>query len=116
MSTNRYNLEIYQGSTFSTILSLLNSDGSILTLENYVPTGQVRYSYGNTGVLLHLRPTIYSITGGQISLIISGAESSSLPCGIFPFDIEIFTTGLADETILKPILGYTNIQPEVCRT
>jgi hypothetical protein len=110
-----YNLEVIQGSTFSTILSLTNSDGSIISLANYVPTGQIRYSYGSSTVLLSLKPTIYSITGGQISLIISGSESSNLPCGQFPYDIEIFTTGLSDETILKPILGYCSIFPEITR-
>ncbi len=108
-----YNLSITQGSTFSTLLTLTDSNGAAINLTNYVPSGQIRSAYSATDVLLYLKPTIYSITGGQIKLIISGSESSNLPCGIWPYDIEIGTTGVSDETILKPLAGYAYIGPEV---
>jgi hypothetical protein len=110
-----YNLSIIQGSTFNTRLNITNSDGSYFNLENYVPTGQIRYSYGSTGVLLALRPTVYSTTSGILNLNISGSQTSSIPCGVFPYDIEIFTTGQSTENILKPIAGYINCSPEVTR-
>lgn len=110
---NNYNLSISQGDTFATLLSLTNSDGSILDLTDYVASGQARYSYSSTGVLLTLKPTIYSAVSGIIRLVISGSESASLPCSVVPYDIEIFNTG--DSTTLKPIRGYMEIGVEVTR-
>ena len=110
-----YNLNIIQGSTFNTRLNITNSDGSAFLLDNYVPTGQIRASYGSNGILLSLKPTIYSSISGILNLTISGSETQNLPCGLFPYDIEIYTTGQSTENILKPIGGYVNVSPEITR-
>ena len=110
-----YNLNIIQGSTYNTNLNIKNGDGTYFSLTNYAATGQIRYSYGSSNVLLALRPTVYSEASGILSLTISGSETSNMPCGVFPYDIEIYTTGQSTENILKPILGYCSIQPECTR-
>ncbi len=110
-----YNLNIIQGSTYNTRLNISNSDGSVFLLDNYVASGQIRYSYGYNNILLTLKPTVYSTISGILNLTISGSESSTLPYGIFPYDIEIRTTGQSTENILKPIAGYVNVAPEVTR-
>lgn len=110
-----YNLIAYQGSDISFRVTLVDENRSPIDLDGSLVRGQVRASYGSTGVLLDLNPTIYNPPeSGIISINISGSQASSLPIGQFVYDIEKYPSGSSGET-LKVLRGYFSILPEVTR-
>ena len=63
-----YNISVNQGETYNLDATLVTSSGTNVDLTNYSLRGQVRYSYGSTGTLLDLNPTIVSAISGAINV------------------------------------------------
>ena len=105
-----YDFNIICGSSFSTSLTVNNSDGTKMNLSGYLASGFVKYRYSDTGRLLNLNPYIdVSYTSGIIVISGSGAATSSLPVGRYVYDVEISK----GEYILKPIRGNFFVEGEV---
>ncbi len=84
-----YNISINQGESYNLDATLVSSSGTSVNLSGYYLRGQARYSYGSTGVLLDLSPTITNATGGAINLTLTPAQTANLPVTIAVYDIEI---------------------------
>jgi len=63
-------LAITKGNYFYKRLTGIDENGSTLNLSGYTISGFVRYSYGSSGILIDLNPTI--ISGNQGSSYVSG--------------------------------------------
>lgn len=108
-----YNISVNQGESFNLDASLINSSGSSMNLSGYYLRGQVRYSYGSTGVLLDLNPSITNATGGLININLTPSQTASLPITIAVYDIESYVSG--DSTVSRVLNGFFSISPEVTR-
>jgi hypothetical protein len=104
-----YNLEIIKGSTFSARVTATNSDGSYIDLTSFNARGYIRYSYGSTGILLDMQPTVdTSYISGIVNLVIPSTGTATLPVGVFPQDIEIYS----GDYVVKFLRGYASVLPE----
>jgi hypothetical protein len=104
-----YNLEIIKGSTFSARVTATNSDGSYINLTNFNARGYIRYSYGSTGILLDIQPSVdSSYVSGIVNINIPSTGTSLLPVGVFPQDIEIYSGNY----VVKFLRGYASVLPE----
>ena len=74
-----YNISINQGESYNLDATLVSSSGTSVNLSGYYLRGQARYSYGSTGVLLDLSPTITNATGGAINLTLTPAQTARNP-------------------------------------
>ena len=108
-----YNISINQGESYNLDTSLISSSGTSVNLSGYYLRGQVRYSYGSTGVLLNLSPTISNATGGAINVALTPAQTASLPTTIAVYDIESYVSG--ESTVNRVLNGLFSISPEVTR-
>lgn len=111
-----YNISTYQGDLLQVLLSVKDSNDNSINLSGYDVRGQVRASYGSSGVLLNLNPTITSYVSGTISISLDSNITSSLPVGQFIYDIERFPSGIATGNSIKLMIGKFNISPEVTRS
>jgi hypothetical protein len=111
-----YNITGYQGDHLQLTLNLKDSNGVAVDLSGYGVRGQVRASYGSTGVLLDLNPTISGNGSSGIALInIDSYISADLPVGDHIYDIERYPSGVLNGNSIKLMRGKFSILPEVTR-
>ena len=110
-----YNISTYQGDFFQALLFVKDTNSNPINLSGYDVRGQVRSSYGSTGVLLDLNPTITNNISGLINVSISSDVTENLPVGTFFYDIERYPSGIATGNSIKLMIGKFIVSPEVTR-
>jgi hypothetical protein len=110
-----YNITGYQGDYIQLTLNLKDSNGAALNLSGYGVRGQVRASYGSTGVLLDLNPTITNVLSGIMAININSYISADLPVSDHIYDIERYPSGILTGNSIKLMRGKFTILPEVTR-
>lgn len=110
-----YNITGYQGDYIQLTLNLKDSNGAALNLSGYAVRGQVRTSYGATGVLLDLNPTITNVLSGIMAININSYISADLPVSDHIYDIERYPSGILTGNSIKLLRGKFSILPEVTR-
>ena len=110
-----YNITGYQGDYINLNFNIKDSSGDTMNLSGYEVRGQVRTSYGSTGILLDLNPTITNSTSGIIQINIDSYISKDLPVSDHVYDIERYPSGITTGNSIKLIRGKFTILPEVTR-
>ena len=110
-----YNITGYQGDYIQLTLNLKDSNGAALNLSGYQVRGQVRSSYGSTGVLLDLNPTITNVLSGTMAININSYISADIPISDHVYDIERYPSGILTGNSIKLMRGKFTILPEVTR-
>jgi hypothetical protein len=110
-----YNITGYQGDYIQLTLNLKDSNGTALNLSGYQVRGQVRASYGSTGVLLDLNPTITNLLSGTMAININSYISADIPISDHVYDIERYPSGIPTGNSIKLMRGKFSILPEVTR-
>ena len=110
-----YNITGYQGDYIQLTLNLKDSNGAALNLSGYGVRGQVRASYGSTGVLLDLNPTITNELSGIMAININSYISADIPISDHVYDIERYPSGVLTGNSIKLMRGKFTILPEVTR-
>jgi hypothetical protein len=111
-----YNITGYQGDYIQLTLNIKDSNGSAINLSGYEVRGQVRASYGSTGLLLDLNPTISGNgSSGIVSVNINSYISEDIPVGDHLYDIERYPSGIETGNSIKLMRGKFSILPEVTR-
>jgi hypothetical protein len=110
-----YNITGYQGDYIQLTLNLKDSNGAALNLSGYQVRGQVRASYGSTGVLLDLNPTITNVLSGTMAININSYISADIPISDHVYDIERYPSGILTGNSIKLLRGKFSILPEVTR-
>ena len=110
-----YNITGYQGDYIQLTLNLKDSNGTALNLSGYGVRGQVRASYGSTGVLLDLNPTITNLLSGTMAININSYISADIPISDHVYDIERYPSGIPTGNSIKLMRGNFTILPEVTR-
>ena len=110
-----YNITAYQGDYIQLTLNLKDSNGAALNLNGFGVRGQVRSSYGATGVLLDLNPTITNVLSGIMTININSYISADLPVSDHVYDIERYPSGILTGNSIKLMQGKFTILPEVTR-
>jgi hypothetical protein len=110
-----YNISGYQGDYINLNLTVKDSSNIPINLDGYDVRGQVRATYGSSGILLDLNPTIVNSGSGIISININSYISADLPVNDHVYDIERYETGVISGDSFKCFVGKFSILPEVTR-
>jgi len=117
-----YNINLIQGDNLQLTLAVKDTSNNRINLSGYDVRGVVKYSYGytgNSGILLNLKPTIYSgnngsaYVSGLVNINVSSYDTSSIPAGVFVYDIERFPYNTPTGNSIKLIRGKFIVSPEV---
>jgi hypothetical protein len=107
---NRYDICIEQGSNLSFQITVADATGAPLNLSGYAASGQIRYGYGCTGMLVALTVGVdSSYVSGLLNVSLTPEQTSALPVTKAVYDIEV---SQGDSTF-KAVKGYAEIYPEV---
>ena len=112
MASGRYDINIYQGDSFSLPLIVKNSDGTRFNLSGYTGFGGVKSSYCSTGYLGLFTVNITNRGEGEVNVSLPFSGTALMPPTIGIYDIE-FASGTFVQKYLK---GYAYIHPQISNT
>jgi len=110
-----YNITGFQGDNIQIGVTVKDSNGSVISLDGYSVRGEVRISYGSTGILLNLNPVITNHSAGTVLVSIPSQISKDIPVGEHVYDIERYPSGIPTGNSIKLLKGRFSILPEVTR-
>jgi hypothetical protein len=113
-------LNIDQGTTFSTVINLTNDDGTPMNLANTgngSPTFdcQIRKSYysntANTIAVAINNPA----TNGEITLSMDAANTANVKAGRYLYDLKMTSYSTSSNVVIRVLEGIITITPQVSR-
>jgi hypothetical protein len=107
------NLYIDAGSLFSVIITVRNSDQSLMNLNGYTVAAQIRKSYGST-TAYNFNASVFDPLSGKIRLQLPADQSSLIKPGRYLYDIEITSTNNPGQKV-RVVEGLVIITPEITK-
>jgi hypothetical protein len=113
MNPGRYNLTVYQGTTFD-LKPVWKIGGTPVILDNYSADMQVRYA-PDTAVIVELSTSNGHATidaaYGRINLHLSATETAALPVGTYQYDLNLSNN--SDGSVYKILQGVFVVNASV---
>jgi hypothetical protein len=104
-------LVIEQGSTFSSLLNVEDSNGDAINLYAYTANSQMRKSYYSSSYTV-ITSTVTGTSNGEITLSMTAANTSSLTPGRYVYDVIITSPTNA---VTRVVEGIVTVLPSVTR-
>jgi len=104
------NLVIDQGSSFSTLVTLVDSANSLIDLTGYSASSQIRKHYTSS----NSQSFSISLGGanGTVTLSLTSTQTSSIVAGRYVYDVEITSPS---SLVTRIVEGIVTVTPEVSR-
>lgn len=106
------NIVIDQGADFSTTITVLDNDNSILNLTNYTARGQIRKHYTSTTAVDFDFAFTEPRSSGILTLSLSNTQTANMEAGRYVYDVEIVSSA---NTVTRLVEGIATVTPEVTR-
>lgn len=105
-------LTVDQGTTFESNLDLVNDDGSVINVTNYVFSGQIRKSYYSTSTTANLVLNIVDAANGNVNIYLSAATTANIKAGRYVYDVKMKDT---TNTVTRIVEGIITVTPQVTK-
>ena len=105
------NLFIDQGTDFSVTVDVTDTDGSVLNLDGYSASAQIRKTYTSSSVSATFGTSI-SANAGQVTLTLSDTVTAGLSAGRYVYDLNIESSG---GQVTRVVEGQAIVTPGVTR-
>jgi len=107
--SQKLNIEIEQGATFTKTITILDSDGSEFEVSGWTGTGQVRKHWtSNTAYDFDI-----TLSDGELYFTMNATTTANISHGLYVYDIQI--TNNVDGTVKRVLSGMVTVSPEVTR-
>lgn len=104
-------LIIEQGATYSTFVTVKDSNGSVSNLTNYTASAQMRKSYYSSNYV-PFTVSIPSPATGNISMAMSANTTANVAPGRYVFDLKMQSPG---GVVTRVVEGVISVTPGVSR-
>jgi hypothetical protein len=105
------NLTVDQGSDFSSVVTVSNSDGALVDLTGYIYRGQIRKTYSSS-TAVDFTVTANTPTNGELTITLTAAQTGAMKAGRFVYDVEIELANV----VTRVVEGQLEVTPRVTRT
>ena len=105
------NIYIDQGSDFSTVISLTDSNNDALNLTGYSALAQIRKTHGSTTIAATFGTTLTTNTG-QVTLTLTDTVTAAMTSWRYVYDV-LLTDGSGDKT--RVLEGQAILTPGVSK-
>jgi hypothetical protein len=106
------NINIDQGSTFTSVVTVEDSQGLVFNLTGYTVRGQIRKSYSSL-TSVSFTASVLSAVEGTIQLSLTANQTAAMKAGRYLYDIEIIQT--SSGAVTRVVEGQVEISPRVTR-
>jgi len=110
MAAAYVNLYMEQGTTFSSVITLDDLNGSVYDLTGYTANSQIRKSFYSSNATATFTTSITPATG-TITLSLTSAQTANITPGRYLYDT-IIRTG---STVTRVLEGVIDVSPRVTR-
>ena len=104
------NLNMDQGATFSTVITLTDQDNNIINLSNYTGAAMMRKTFTSSNS--HSFNVSLSNTSGTVTLSMSANTTANVSAGRYVYDLEL-TDG--SSIVSRVLEGIVTVSPNVTR-
>jgi hypothetical protein len=105
------NLIVEQGATFSSSITVKDSDGNALDLTGYTASAKMALGYSSTRTRTTITTTINEPTTGVVELSLTADQTAALDAPArYVYDVDITAS---DSTVTRVIEGIMTIRPNV---
>jgi len=105
------NLIVEQGATFSSSITVKDSDGNALDLTGYTASAKMALGYSSTRTRTTITTTINAPTTGVVGLSLTADQTAALDAPArYVYDVDITAS---DSTVTRVIEGIMTIRPNV---
>lgn len=104
------NLQIDQGTHFSTTIDVTDDDGNIVNLTGYTGAAQMRKHYtssSQTAFTVLISPLL-----GEVTLSMNAATTGTITAGRYVYDCELASSS---NVVSRLIEGIVSVSPQVTR-
>ena len=105
------NIFIDQGATFTTTVTVTDSNGDAVSLVGYSAAAQIRKSYSSS-TSTAFTTSVSNASGGEITITLSDSQTAALEAGRYLYDVLITASG-GDKT--RVVEGQVTVNPSVTR-
>jgi hypothetical protein len=106
-------LSLDQGTTFETVIDLVQDDGTPLNLANTSFVCQIRKSYYSTAQTADILVSVVPPnSNGQVRLAMNSNVTANIKAGRYLYDLKMTD---ANNVIIRVVEGIITITPEVSR-
>ena len=103
------NLTVDQGSTFSAIIDVTDTEDNILVLTGYTVAAQIRKTYDST-TAVNFTGAVSNAALGEVTISLTPTQTNALVAGRYVYDAEITSAG---GTVTRVIEGQVEVTPGV---
>lgn len=103
------NIYIDQGSTYTSVIPVKDSNGLPLNLSDYSSRGQIRKSY-SSNVKVSFTTSITSPLEGKVLLSLTALQTRAMKAGRYVYDVEIYN---GSDTVIRIAEGQVEINPGI---
>lgn len=104
------NLVLDQGTDFSAVIDLTDSDNNVYDLTGHTVASQMRKNYASASAITFTAS--HNSAQGQISLALSSTLTSDIEPGRYMYDVEITTPGGSTTRVVQ---GIVTVSPGITR-
>tara|TARA_B100000941_G_scaffold287953_1_gene264023 strand:- start:1038 stop:1367 length:330 start_codon:yes stop_codon:yes gene_type:complete len=104
------NLKIDQGASFSSDITVTNTDGDAVDLTGFTAEAKLAKSHGTTQT--SFTTSITNASGGIITISLNDSQTSALEAPS-RYVYDVYITKTADSTVTRVIEGVITVSPEV---
>ena len=101
------NIYIDQGSTYSSIIDVKDSNGLPFNLTGYTSRAQIRKSYSSR-TAVNFATSINLPTQGKVGISLTATQTRAMKSGRYIYDVEIFNSG---GHVIRVTEGQVEISP-----
>ena len=105
------NIFIDQGATFTTTVTVTDSNGDAVNLSGYSVAAQIRKTFLSSTATA-FTATISNASSGEITISLSPTQTTALEAGRFVYDVLITASG---GTKTRVVEGQVTVNPSVTR-
>jgi hypothetical protein len=105
------NLTVDQGSDFSSVVTVTDSDDQLVDLTNYTYRGQIRKSY-TSSTAINFVITANTPANGELTITLTSSQTAVMKSGRYVYDVEIESGNV----VTRVVEGQLEVTPRVTRT
>ena len=106
------NLRIDQGASFSSDVTVTNSDGDVVDLTGYTTEAKMAKSYGADTTVTITSALASDPTTGVVELTLTDSQTAALDAPA-RYVYDVYITKTADSTVTRVIEGVITVNPKV---
>jgi hypothetical protein len=98
---------INQGTDYIDELLMVGTDGSVVDVNNYIFTSQIRTSYVTANATANINVSATDVMNGVVTVWLDAANTSNIPAGRYVYDIVMYDTANVTTRIVQGIAIVT---------